>query len=108
MDGGTRRSSPTPATASARRGCNEAQPLERLAGLQERPEAGCYRPPTWVTGHTLTNARPTSAERGTWPKYRESAESSRCFGQVPRSALVGRAFVKVWPVTHVGGLKHPA
>jgi hypothetical protein len=25
------------------------------------------------------------------------------FGQVPRSALVGRAVLTVWPFTHVGG-----
>lgn len=35
---------------------------------------------------------------------REDSADSRYFGQVPRSALVGHAFIKVWPVTHVGGL----
>ncbi len=35
---------------------------------------------------------------------REDSADSRYFGQVPRSALVGRAFVKVWPIPHVGGL----
>jgi signal peptidase I len=35
---------------------------------------------------------------------REDSADSRFFGQVPRSALVGRAFVKVWPLPHVGGL----
>ncbi len=35
---------------------------------------------------------------------REDSADSRYFGQVPRSALVGHAFVKVWPVPHVGGL----
>jgi signal peptidase I len=35
---------------------------------------------------------------------REDSADSRFFGQVARSALVGRAFVKVWPVPHVGGL----
>ena len=29
---------------------------------------------------------------------------SRSFGQVPRSALVGRAVLTVWPVPHLGGL----
>jgi signal peptidase I len=35
---------------------------------------------------------------------REDSADSRYFGQVPRSALVGRAFVKVWPIPHVGAL----
>jgi len=35
---------------------------------------------------------------------REDSADSRYFGQIPRSALVGHAFIKVWPVNHVGGL----
>jgi signal peptidase I len=35
---------------------------------------------------------------------REDSADSRVFGQVPRSALVGRAVLTVWPVQHVGGL----
>jgi signal peptidase I len=35
---------------------------------------------------------------------REDSADSRFFGQVPRSALVGRAIVKVWPIPHVGEL----
>jgi signal peptidase I len=35
---------------------------------------------------------------------REDSADSRYFGQVPRSALVGHAFVKVWPIPHIGGL----
>jgi signal peptidase I len=35
---------------------------------------------------------------------REDSADSRYFGQVPRSALVGRAVVKVWPVPHMGEL----
>jgi signal peptidase I len=34
---------------------------------------------------------------------REDSADSRVFGQVPRSALVGRAVLTVWPPTHVGG-----
>ena len=34
---------------------------------------------------------------------REDSADSRVFGQVPRSTLVGRAVLTVWPVTHVGG-----
>ena len=35
---------------------------------------------------------------------REDSADSRVFGQVPRSALVGRAVVTVWPIPHAGGL----
>jgi signal peptidase I len=35
---------------------------------------------------------------------REDSADSRYFGQVPRSALVGRAVAKVWPAPHVSGL----
>jgi signal peptidase I len=35
---------------------------------------------------------------------REDSADSRVFGQVHRSALVGRAVFTVWPVTHLGGL----
>jgi signal peptidase I len=35
---------------------------------------------------------------------REDSADSRVFGQIRRSALVGRAVLTVWPVTHVGGL----
>jgi signal peptidase I len=35
---------------------------------------------------------------------REDSADSRVFGQVQRSALVGRAVVTVWPVQHAGGL----
>ena len=34
---------------------------------------------------------------------REDSADSRVFGQVPRTTLVGRAVVIVWPVTHRGG-----
>ncbi len=35
---------------------------------------------------------------------RTDSADSRVFGQVPRSALVGRAVLKVWPMRHTGGL----
>jgi signal peptidase I len=34
---------------------------------------------------------------------REDSADSRVFGQIPRSTLVGRAVLTVWPVTHIGG-----
>jgi signal peptidase I len=48
----------------------------------ERVEPGSY----WVMGDN-----------------REDSADSRVFGEVPRSTLVGRAVVTVWPFTHVGG-----
>ena len=35
---------------------------------------------------------------------REDSADSRVFGQIHRSALVGRAVLTVWPVQHTGGL----
>jgi signal peptidase I len=35
---------------------------------------------------------------------REDSADSRVFGQIHRSALVGRAVLTVWPVPHAGGL----
>jgi signal peptidase I len=35
---------------------------------------------------------------------REDSADSRYFGQVARSALVGRAIAKVWPAPHISGL----
>jgi signal peptidase I len=35
---------------------------------------------------------------------REDSADSRVFGQIDRSALVGRAVLTVWPVPHSGGL----
>jgi signal peptidase I len=35
---------------------------------------------------------------------REDSADSRVFGQIHRSALVGRAMLTVWPVPHAGGL----
>jgi signal peptidase I len=35
---------------------------------------------------------------------REDSADSRVFGQIDRSALVGRAVLTVWPVPHAGGL----
>jgi signal peptidase I len=35
---------------------------------------------------------------------REDSADSRVFGQIHRSALVGRAVLTVWPVRHAGGL----
>jgi signal peptidase I len=35
---------------------------------------------------------------------RTDSEDSRWFGPIPRSTIVGRAFVRIWPLSHIGGL----
>jgi signal peptidase I len=36
---------------------------------------------------------------------RNNSEDSRTFGPIERSALVGRAFVRIWPFSHTGWLR---
>lgn len=63
---------------------------------------------TYLPPHTFTSDfGPVRIKAGHYwmmGDNREDSADSRYFGQVSRSALVGRAFVKVWPVPHVGGL----
>jgi signal peptidase I len=35
---------------------------------------------------------------------RSDSEDSRYFGPIPRSLIVGRAFVRIWPLSHIGGI----
>lgn len=35
---------------------------------------------------------------------RTDSEDSRWFGPIPRSIIVGRAFIRIWPISHIGGL----
>src|SRR6266508_2136109 len=66
-----------------------------------RPAAEPYLPPRTVT----SDFGPVRIRPGHYwmmGDNREDSADSRYFGQVPRSALVGRAFVKVWPIPHVG------
>jgi signal peptidase I len=35
---------------------------------------------------------------------RTDSEDSRYFGPIPRSIIVGRAFIRIWPLSHIGGL----
>jgi signal peptidase I len=68
-----------------------------------RPVVEAYLPPNTFT----SEFGPVKVKPGCYwmmGDNREDSADSRFFGQVPRSALVGRAFVKVWPVPHVGGL----
>jgi signal peptidase I len=36
---------------------------------------------------------------------RSNSQDSRAFGVIDRSDVVGRAFVRIWPLTHVGWLR---
>src|SRR6266487_862088 len=68
-----------------------------------RPVVEAYLPPRTFT----SDFGPVRVQPGHYwmmGDNREDSADSRYFGQVPRSALVGRAFVKVWPIPHVGGL----
>jgi signal peptidase I len=68
-----------------------------------RPVQETYLPP-----HTFTSDfGPVKIQPGHYwmmGDNREDSADSRYFGQVPRSALVGHAFVKVWPIPHLGRL----
>jgi signal peptidase I len=35
---------------------------------------------------------------------RTHSADSRYFGPIPKSLIVGRAFVRIWPLSHLGGL----
>ncbi|HEY2563283.1 MAG TPA: signal peptidase I [Acidimicrobiales bacterium] len=35
---------------------------------------------------------------------RTDSEDSRWFGPIPRSLIVGRAFIRIWPLSRIGGL----
>ena len=68
-----------------------------------RPVVEPYLPPRTIT----SDFGPERIKPGHYwmmGDNREDSADSRFFGQVPRSALVGRAFIKVWPVQHVGEL----
>jgi signal peptidase I len=68
-----------------------------------RPVAEPYLPPRTVTSD-FGPVRIQLDHYWMMGDNREDSADSRYFGQVPRSALVGRAIVKVWPIPHVGEL----
>ena len=35
---------------------------------------------------------------------RQDSIDGRCFGPIPESSIVGRAFVRIWPLNRIGGL----
>ncbi|HEX8860680.1 MAG TPA: signal peptidase I [Actinomycetes bacterium] len=68
-----------------------------------RPVVEAYLPPNTFTSD-FGPVRVKPEHYWMMGDNREDSADSRFFGQVPRAALVGRAFIKVWPVPHVGGL----
>jgi signal peptidase I len=57
---------------------------------------------------TTESCRPTEVKPGqlyVMGDNRGNSQDSRSFGVIDRSDVVGRAFVRIWPLTHVGWLR---
>jgi signal peptidase I len=64
--------------------------------------------PYLAPGTTTENCTPTTVQPGklfVMGDNRNNSEDSRTFGQIDRSTLVGRAFVRIWPLSHTGWLR---
>jgi signal peptidase I len=64
--------------------------------------------PYLAPGTTTVNCTPTTVQPGklfVMGDNRNNSEDSRTFGQIDRSTLVGRAFVRIWPLSHTGWLR---
>jgi signal peptidase I len=59
-------------------------------------------------GVTTEGCKPTTVRTGqlyVMGDNRSNSQDSRAFGVIDRSDVVGRAFVRIWPITHVGWLR---
>src|SRR5262245_6704995 len=64
--------------------------------------------PYLAPGTTTENCTPTTVPQGqlyVMGDNRNNSEDSRTFGPIDRSAVVGRAFVRIWPLSHTGLLR---
>jgi signal peptidase I len=64
--------------------------------------------PYLAPGTTTENCTPTTVPQGklfVMGDNRNNSEDSRTFGPVDRSTVVGRAFVRIWPLNHLGWLR---
>jgi signal peptidase I len=64
--------------------------------------------PCLAPGTTTENCTPTTVPAGklfVMGDNRNNSEDSRTFGPIDRSTLVGRAFVRIWPLSHTGWLR---
>jgi signal peptidase I len=64
--------------------------------------------PYLAPGTTTENCTPTTVQPGklfVMGDNRNNSEDSRTFGQIDRSSIVGRAFVRIWPLNHTGWLR---
>ncbi len=64
--------------------------------------------PYLAPGTTTENCTPTTVPKGklyVMGDNRNNSEDSRTFGPVDRSSVVGRAFVRIWPLSHLGFLR---
>jgi signal peptidase I len=64
--------------------------------------------PYLAPGTTTENCTPTTVPNGklyVMGDNRNNSEDSRTFGPVDRSSVVGRAFVRIWPLSHLGWLR---
>jgi signal peptidase I len=60
-------------------------------------------PDTTTKGCKATTVRP--GELYVMGDNRDNSQDSRSFGVIQRSDVVGRAFVRIWPLTHTGWLR---
>jgi signal peptidase I len=64
--------------------------------------------PYLAPGTRTENCTPTTIPDGklyVMGDNRNNSEDSRTFGPIDRSTLVGRAFVRIWPLSHTGWLR---